>query len=92
MKAPARSARLISLTLLAVMLLTPPLLLLFDRPNTLGFSTLPVYLFTVWLLILLAAAWIMESPAHPPAPEKQTEKNPPSAKALATTQEPDDAS
>lgn len=86
MKPPARSARLISLTLMAVLLFTPPLLLLFDRPNALGFSILPIYLFSVWILLLIAAAWIMESPAHFSPP---SEKKPPHP---LSTEESDDAS
>lgn len=60
MKNTPTHARLIGLTLLALLLFMPPLLLLSDRPGTLGFSWLPLYIFIVWLSIIGLAAWILE--------------------------------
>lgn len=55
-------ARLIALTLLAAVLFTPPLLGLFDRPNSHGVSRLPLYLFSAWALVILLAALLLEHP------------------------------
>lgn len=63
MKRKIVQARLLALTLLACLLFLPPLLLLFDRPSNNGLSWLPVYLFSVWLAIILLAAWLLEG--HP---------------------------
>jgi hypothetical protein len=60
MKKPVNQARLIGLTLLAGLLFTPPLLLLFDRPSPSGLSWLPIYVFTVWLTVIGLAAWLLE--------------------------------
>ncbi|MBE0506087.1 MAG: hypothetical protein IBX50_05115 [Marinospirillum sp.] len=60
MKNAPTQARLIGLTLLALLLFLPPLLLLFDRPGTLGFSILPLYIFIAWLVVIGLAAWILE--------------------------------
>ena len=56
-----RRDRLIGLFLLALLLLNPPLLLLFGRGGTLfGVPLLYLYLFVVWLAIIAAVAWIAE--------------------------------
>ena len=60
MKGSPTRSRLVGLTLLALVLFLPPILLLFDRPGRLGLSILPVYVFSVWLLIIGLAAWILE--------------------------------
>lgn len=53
-------SRLVSLTLLGVLFFTPPLLLLFDTPADNGFSRLPVWMFSSWLVLILLTAWVME--------------------------------
>jgi membrane protein implicated in regulation of membrane protease activity len=54
-----RRDRLIGLFLLALLLLNPPLLLLFGRGGMLfGLPLLYLYLFGTWLAIIAAVAWI----------------------------------
>jgi uncharacterized RDD family membrane protein YckC len=53
-------ARLIALICLSVLLFSPPLVLIFDRPAEQGLSWLPLYIFIVWLSIIGLAAWLME--------------------------------
>ena len=55
-----RTSRLISLTLLGVLLFLPPMLLLFDRPASNGLSWLPGWLFLLWLLLISLGAWVLE--------------------------------
>ena len=56
-----RRDRLIGLFLLAVVLLNPPLLMLFSRSDTVfGLPLLYVYIFAAWLLIIAAVSWIAE--------------------------------
>jgi hypothetical protein len=56
-----RRDRLIGLFLLALVLLNPPLLMLFgDGDTVLGLPLLYVYVFAAWLLIIGAVAWIAE--------------------------------
>jgi hypothetical protein len=56
-----RRDRLIGLFLLALMLLNPPLLMLFGAGDTVfGLPLLYVYIFVAWLLIIAAVAWIAE--------------------------------
>ena len=56
-----RRDRLIGLFLLALVLLNPPLLLLFGGGDTVfGLPLLYVYIFVAWLLIIAAVAWIAE--------------------------------
>ena len=56
-----RRDRLIGLFLLALVLLDPPLLMLFGGGDTLfGLPLLYVYIFFAWLLIIAAVAWIAE--------------------------------
>ncbi|KAA0875145.1 hypothetical protein [Nitrincola tapanii] len=58
---PSRlTSRLLSLTLLGLLLFTPPLLLLLDRPSSHGLSWLPAWLFLIWLGLIGLAAWILE--------------------------------
>lgn len=54
-------SRLVSLTLLGVLFFTPPLLLLFDTPTESGFSRLPIWMFSSWLVLIGLTAWVMES-------------------------------
>ncbi|MBT00412.1 MAG: hypothetical protein CMI01_17310 [Oceanospirillaceae bacterium] len=53
-------SRLLALTILALLLFSPPLLLLFDRPLSLGFSALPVAIYLIWALVILISALILE--------------------------------
>jgi hypothetical protein len=53
-------ARLVALIGLAVLLFSPPLVLIFDRPPSAGLSWLPFYLFVAWILVIALAAWLME--------------------------------
>jgi hypothetical protein len=53
-------ARLVALIGLAVLLFSPPLVLIFDRPPSAGLSWLPFYLFVAWTLVIALAAWLME--------------------------------
>jgi len=56
-----RRDRLIGLFLLALVLLNPPLLMLFgDGRTVFGLPLLYVYVLVVWLLIIAAVAWIAE--------------------------------
>ena len=56
-----RRDRLIGLFLLALVLLDPPLLLLFGGGDTVfGLPLLYVYIFAAWLLIIATVAWIAE--------------------------------
>jgi hypothetical protein len=56
-----RRDRLIGLFLLALVLLDPPLLMLFGGGDTVfGLPLLYVYIFFAWLLIIAAVAWIAE--------------------------------
>ena len=56
-----RRDRLIGLFLLALVLLNPPLLMLFGGGDTvLGFPLLYFYIFVAWLLIIATLAWIAE--------------------------------
>ncbi|MBA2778904.1 hypothetical protein [Billgrantia kenyensis] len=53
-------ARLVALIGLAILLFSPPLVLIFDRPPSAGLSWLPLYLFVAWTLVIALAAWLME--------------------------------
>jgi len=56
-----RRDRLIGLFLLALVLLNPPLLMLFGGGDTvLGLPLLYFYIFVAWLLIIATLAWIAE--------------------------------
>jgi hypothetical protein len=48
------------LTLLALALFSPPLLLLFDQPGPWGFSVLAPVIFAIWGVLILLAALILE--------------------------------
>ncbi len=54
--------RLLALTLLALLLFSPPLLLLFDSEGSWGFSTLPLIIYLIWAVLILLAALILERP------------------------------
>lgn len=60
MTAPNRQARLIALVMLAALLFSPPLVVIVDRPPSTGLSWLPLYLFTVWTVVIGLAAWLLE--------------------------------
>lgn len=54
--------RLVALFLLGVLLLTPPFLLLFNRPVTfVGFPLLHLYLFAVWAVLIALAALVVRN-------------------------------
>ena len=56
-----RRDRLIGLFLLALVVLNPPLLMLFGGGDTVfGLPLLYLYIFVAWLLIIGAVAWIAE--------------------------------
>lgn len=59
MKSPLQS-RLTALTLLALLLFSPPLLLLFDQTGRWGFSLLPLLIFLLWGVLIVLAALILE--------------------------------
>ncbi|WP_299310586.1 hypothetical protein [uncultured Halomonas sp.] len=59
MNTPRLGERLTALVLLATLLFTPPLVLLFDRPEG-GPSWLPLYLFVAWGVVIGLAAWLLE--------------------------------
>ncbi len=59
MNTPRLGERLTALVLLATLLFTPPLVLLFDRPEG-GASWLPLYLFVAWAAVIGLAAWLLE--------------------------------
>lgn len=59
---PVMTSRLVALSLLALALFSPPLLLLFDRPAAWGFSTLPAVIYMIWAGVILLAALILERP------------------------------
>lgn len=59
MKSPLQS-RLTALTLLGLLLFSPPLLLLFDQPGRWGFSLLSLWIFLLWGLLIVLAALILE--------------------------------
>ncbi|MDN3521057.1 hypothetical protein [Halomonas ramblicola] len=61
---PRRGERLLALIVLAAVLFSPPLVLVFDRPAT-GPSWLPLYLFAAWGLVIALAAWLLEGPSGP---------------------------
>lgn len=68
LSAPRRRERLLALIVLAALLFTPPLVLVPDRARSL--SWLPVYLFLAWGLVIVLAAWLMESPSIRKPPEE----------------------
>jgi len=53
-------SRLTALTLLGLLLFSPPLLLLFDQPGRWGFSLLALWIFLLWGLLIVLAALILE--------------------------------
>ncbi len=56
------SERLISLFLLGVLLFSPPFLLIFDLPETVGgFPLLYLFLFIAWCGVIILAAITVES-------------------------------
>ncbi|MFQ3787639.1 hypothetical protein [Halomonas sp. A29] len=60
MNASSHRSRLAALIGLAVLLFSPPLVLIFDRPSANGPSWLPLYLFVAWILVIGLTAWLME--------------------------------
>lgn len=58
----SEQSRLLALTCLALLLFSPPLLLLFDREGSWGFSTLPLIIYLCWAVLILLAALVLERP------------------------------
>lgn len=59
--APSTGPRLAALFAAGLLLLTWPLLALWDRPVTVwGLPLLPVALFTLWALLIGLLAWLLE--------------------------------
>lgn len=53
--------RLVGLILLALLLLNPPFILIFDRPSTIaGFPVLYLYLFIAWAILIALLAIVTE--------------------------------
>lgn len=51
--------RALALTVLALLLLTPPILTIFDVPVLVfGIPLLHIYCYSVWLLAIVAGAWL----------------------------------
>ena len=62
MNHPTVQQRLVGLFLLGLLLFGYPLLSLFSEPVLLfGIPLLYLYLFVTWLLVIAAAAWLLES-------------------------------
>lgn len=57
-----RNARLLTLAGLALLLFSPPLILLFDQPAANGLSWLPLYLFLAWGVVIIGAALSLRGP------------------------------
>ena len=57
---PSRTSLLAALGILALLLFSPPLLLLYDREGPSGFSTLPLVIYPIWGLVILLAALVLE--------------------------------
>lgn len=60
MQGPSLVSRLVSLTLLGILVFIPPVIFLFDKPFMNGLSMLPVWLLGCWLVLILLTAWVME--------------------------------
>ena len=59
------SQRLLALFFLACVIFNFPLLGLWDHDATwLGVPVFPAALFALWLVLVAALAWLMESPSH----------------------------
>jgi len=67
--------RLVALFLLAVLLLNPPLLLIFDSSNSVAqVPTLYLYLFVVWALLISLLAIVTEFTPSPTDDEPSTDE------------------
>lgn len=54
---------LVSLFVLGLILITPPILIIFNKPNlSLGIPTLYLYLFAVWITLVVLVALVVEWP------------------------------
>ncbi len=72
------SERLIALFVLAIVLLNPPLLLIFDRVAiTVGIPVLYLYLFAVWAVLIVLLALISEGskPSSEDSDKGETQAN-----------------
>lgn len=52
--------RLIALLGVAILLFSPPLIIMVDRLSSLSVSWLPLYLFIAWGTVIGLTAWLME--------------------------------
>ncbi|CAH1044473.1 hypothetical protein [Halomonas sp. TD01] len=52
--------RLIALLAVAILLFSPPLIIMVDRLPSLSMSWLPLYLFIAWGTVIGLTAWLME--------------------------------
>lgn len=68
-----RYPRLIALAGLTLLLFSPPLIGLFDRPSANGLSWLPAYLFIAWGSVIGLAAWLLEH--MPEEPRRETPRH-----------------
>jgi len=67
-----QSERLVALFLFAVLLFTPPLILIFDSNSTVvGFPALYLYLFIAWGILIALLALIIEFSSHQPDEAEQ---------------------
>ncbi|RUR27354.1 hypothetical protein ELY33_15760 [Vreelandella andesensis] len=52
--------RLVALFAMAILLFSPPLIIMVDRLPSLSVSWLPLYLFIAWGTVIGLTAWLME--------------------------------
>ncbi|WP_432695682.1 hypothetical protein ACQUQP_14170 [Marinobacterium sp. YM272] len=57
---PSRTSLLTALGILALLLFSPPLLLLYDREGPWGFSALSLVIYPLWGLVIVLAALVLE--------------------------------
>ena len=76
MKAPRLGERLVALIGVALVLFSPPLILIADRPAANGLSWLALYLFVAWALVIALAAWLLEYRHDPAGGNDDTSRQP----------------
>lgn len=55
-----QTERLMALVAIALLLFSPPLIIVVDRLPTFSVGWLPLYLFIVWAVVIALTAWLME--------------------------------
>ncbi len=55
-----KNERLIALLAVAILLFSPPLIIVVDRFSSSSISWLPFYLFVAWGVVIGLTAWLME--------------------------------